>query len=82
MAGLQSKKPHLRKGNTNKRLKFAKRHKNWDAEQWKSVLWSDKTKCEIFWTKRRQYVRRRNGLQFKDVCLQATIKHGGRSVQV
>ena len=52
MAGLQSKNPHLRKGNTTKRLKFAQRHKNWSAEQWKSVLWSDESKFEIFGTKR------------------------------
>ena len=82
MAGLQSKNPHLRKGNTTKRLKFAQRHKNWSAEQWKSVLWSDESKFEIFGTKRRQYVRRRNGEQFKDMSLQPTIKYGGGSVQV
>ena len=82
MAGLQSKNPHLRKGNTTKRLKFAQRHKNWSAEQWKSVLWSDESKFEIFGTKRLQYVRRRNGEQFKDMCLQPTITHGGGSVQV
>ena len=76
------KKSHLRKGNKTKRFKFVQRHKNWSAEQWKSVLWSDESKFEIFGTKRLQYVRRRNGEQFKDMCLQPTIKHGGGSVQV
>ena len=52
------KKPHIRKGNKTKRLKFAQRHKNWCAEQWKSTLWSDESKFEIFGTKRRPYVQR------------------------
>ena len=82
MAGLQSKKTCLRKGNKTKQLKFAQRHKNWSDEQWKSILWSDESKFEIFGTKRRQYVRRRNGEQFKDMSLQPTIKYGGGSVQV
>ena len=81
MAGLQSKKQHLRKGNKTKRLKLAQRQSNWSAEQWKSVLWSDESKFEIFGTKRRQYVRRPNGEQFKDMCLQPTIKNGEGSVQ-
>ena len=43
MAGLQSK-PHCQRGNKTTQLKFAQRHQNWSAEQWKSVLWSDKSK--------------------------------------
>ena len=82
MAGFAVRKPHLRKANKTKQLKFAQRHKNWCAEQWKSVLGSDESKFKIFGTKRRQYVWRRNGEEFKDMCLQLTIKHRGGSVRV
>ena len=76
------RKPLLRKANKTKRLKFAKKHKNWSPIQWEKLLWSDESKFEIFGTKRRQYVRRRLGGELKVCCLQPTIKHGGGSIQV
>ena len=42
------RKPLLRKGNKTKRLKYAWEHNNWNSDQWKKVLWSDKSKFEIF----------------------------------
>ena len=51
------------------------------VEQWKNVLWSDESKFEIFFSKRRQYVRR-FGDQTKDVCLKITFKDGRRSFMV
>ena len=42
------KKPLLRKANIQKRLQFAQKYKNWTPEQWKSVLWTDESKFEIF----------------------------------
>ena len=54
--GLQSRvavrKPLLRKRNKTKRLKYAREHNNWNFDQWK-VLSSDKSKFEIFGSKRR-----------------------------
>ena len=46
------KRPHFPNGNKARRLKFAQRHKSWCAERWKSVLWSDESKFEIFSTER------------------------------
>ena len=39
-----------RKGWTNnkKRLAWAKKHEQWTLEWWKSVLWSDESKFEMF----------------------------------
>ena len=76
------RKPLLRKGNKTKRLKYAWEHNNWNSDQWKKVLWSDKSKFEIFGSKRLQYVRRRNGEELQEPCLQRTVKHGGGSIQV
>lgn len=76
------KKPLLRAANKRKRLEFAKKYKNWTVEQWKSVLWTDESKFEIFGDKRKKYVRRKTGERFNPNCLTPTVKHGGGSVMV
>ena len=55
------RKPLLRRGNKEKRLKYAKQHKDCTQEMFNQVLYTDESKFEIFGTKRRQYVRRRIG---------------------
>ncbi|CAJ0960775.1 unnamed protein product [Ranitomeya imitator] len=59
-AGLHGKiaarKPLLRTGNKQKRLVWAKEHKEWTLDQWKSVLWSDQSKFEIFGSNHRVFV--------------------------
>lgn len=77
-----ARKPLLRKVNMQKRLVFAKKHKDWTVEDWKSVLWTDESKFEIFGSKRRQYVRRKEGERFDSKCITPTVKHGGGSVMV
>ena len=42
------KKPLLRKNNNKKRTAWAKRHKEWTLDPWKSVLESDESTFEIF----------------------------------
>ena len=44
------KKPLLRKGNKEKRLKFAREHKEWQKNQWDKVLFTDESKFQIFGT--------------------------------
>jgi transposase len=43
-SGKKIKKPRLLKSHREKRLKFAKEHKNWTLEDWHKVIWSDETK--------------------------------------
>ena len=40
------KKPFLSKGNREKRLRYAKWHKNWTENQWQQVLWRDESSPE------------------------------------
>ena len=40
------KKPFLRKGNREKRLRYAKQHKKWTENQWQQVLWRDESSPE------------------------------------
>ena len=56
---------------TNKktRLASAKKHKQWTLARWKSALWSDESKFEIFGSSCRVFVRRRAGEQDNDLCM-------------
>ncbi|CAK9818710.1 Transposable element Tcb1 transposase [Anthophora quadrimaculata] len=76
------KKSLFRKGNKQKRLQYAREHSNWKIEDWKTVLWTDESKFELFGGKRRQFVRRRKGEAYQEACLKPTVKHGGGSVMV
>lgn len=76
------RKPLLRPVNEQKRLKFAQEHVNWSIERWKSVLWTDESKFELFGSHRRQFVRRKVNERFKPECILPTVKHGGGSVMV
>ena len=42
-----AKKPLLKHTNKTKRLAWAKKHKQWTLDQWKSVLWSDETAISL-----------------------------------
>ncbi|KMQ83189.1 paired box protein and transposase domain containing protein [Lasius niger] len=79
---IAAKKPLLRTVNKMKRLNWAKKHRDWTPEKWKTVLFSDESKFELFGGKRRVYVRRMKGERMKLQCLVPTVKHGGGSVMV
>ena len=50
---IAAKKTLLKDTNNNKkRLAWAKKHEQWTLDQWKSVLWSDESKFEIFGSNR------------------------------
>ncbi|CAJ0925597.1 unnamed protein product [Ranitomeya imitator] len=79
---IAARKPLLRTGNKQKRLVWAKEHKEWTLDQWKSVLWSDESKFEIFGSNHCVFVRRRKGERMDSTCLVPTVKHGGEGVGV
>ena len=72
----------LREVNVRKRLEFAKKHKDWTVDQWMKVLWTDKSKFELFGSKKRQYVRRRPNERYYSKCIVPTMKHGGGNILV
>ena len=43
-----AKKPLLKDTNNKKRLAWDKKHEQWTLDRWKSVLWADESKCEMF----------------------------------
>ncbi len=79
---IAAEKPYLQYGNKAKQLNYARKHRNWGAEKWQQVLWTDESKFEIFGCSRRQFVHQRAGEWYNNECLQATVKHGGGSFQV
>ena len=65
---IAAKKPLLKYTNMKKRLAWAKKHDQWTLDQWKSVLWSDESKFEIFGSNHRVFVRRRVGERMISAC--------------
>ena len=59
MIELLSRNHCRRKQNNVKRLQWAKVHKDWTIEQWNKVLWTDKSKFEMFGSNRRVYMWQR-----------------------
>lgn len=57
-----------------KRLQCAKLNKNWTANQWHCVLWSDESKW-FCWNY--QYVQKSSRKRYNSECPQPSIKHGG-----
>ena len=72
-----AKKPLLKATNKKKRLAWAKKHDQWTLDRWKSVLWSDESKFEIFGSNLHVIVRRRVGERMTSACGVPTVKHGG-----
>ena len=54
---ISAKKPLLKDANKKKRLAWHKKHKQWTLDQWKSVLFSDESKCVIFGSNRLVFER-------------------------
>ena len=64
------KKQLKRKQNNVKGLEWAKAHKDWTIQQRNKVLWTDKSKFDV-------YVWQRVGERAATFCITPTIKHGG-----
>jgi len=63
-------------------MNFANSHEEDDASFWSKVLFSDESKFNRLGSDGRQYVRRRNGEEFKPRCTVPTLQGGGGSVMV
>ena len=79
---IAAKKPLLTDTNKMKRFAWAKKHKQWTLDRWKSVLWSDESKFEYFGSNRCVFVRRRVGERMISTCVVPIVKHGGGGVMV
>ena len=71
------KKLLLIKQNNVKGFQWAKAYKDLTIELWNKVLWTDKSKFEIFVSNRRVYVLRRVSERVATHCTTLTVKHIG-----
>jgi len=76
------KKPFISKISKKKRLDFVKAHINKGIDFWKSVLFSDESKFNIFGSDGRVMVWRKPNKQMDCKNLYPTVKHGGGNVLV
>eukprot|EP01133_Synstelium_polycarpum_P027186 gene27186-32745_t len=77
-----AKKPFISAVNKKKRVAFAKAHVNWTTEDWKKILWSDKSKFEKVNQRCSMYVRRPINARFNPRYTKATVKFGSGNVMV
>ena len=73
----KKKVPMLKKTHRQKWLEFTQRHENWSLEDWKRVLWSDKTKINRIGSDGKVYVWKQRGESISDRTTLPTVKHGG-----
>lgn len=81
-ARIRRKKPLLNDRHKKKRMKFARKTKNWTLSDWDKVVWSDESKFTVFGTGGRQYYWKRAGEALRSHHIKPTVKHGGGSVMV
>jgi len=79
---VRRKKPLLKRKHRQRRYAFALRYRKWKITQWKSVIWSDESKFNVFGSDGRQYCWKRAGEPLRDHHVQPTVKHGGGSIMV
>lgn len=77
-----AKKPLISKKNRKARLKFAREHVNWSIKKWKTVLWSDESKFQLFGSDGMAWVHRPVGKRYDFKFTKPTVKHGGGSLMV
>jgi transposase len=69
-----AKKPRLTPAMKQKRLEWAKKHRNWTSEDWSKVCWSDESHFEILGEKS-QVVYRRPWEKYDEDCISGRVKH-------
>lgn len=76
------KKPYLSARNVKKRLEYAKYYIAKSQDFWKSVIFTDESKFNLFGSDGRRFVWRKEGTALKSANIKVTVKHGGGSVMV
>ncbi|KAF7646092.1 hypothetical protein LDENG_00193750 [Lucifuga dentata] len=79
---ISRKKPLLSKKNNATQLQFAKEYIGNPEAFWRSILWSEESKIELFGRNENCYVWRKANTAFLKKNLVPTVKHGGGSILV
>ena len=70
-----AKKPLLSKKILKDRLIFCRKYKDWTAEDWRKVIFSDEAPFRLFGTSGKSIVWRRKGERYHESCVVPTVKH-------
>ncbi|KAI4895497.1 hypothetical protein NFI96_029570, partial [Prochilodus magdalenae] len=76
------KVPLLSKRHVKARLQFAHDHLEGSEADWFKVLWSDKTKVEVFGANQTRNIWRQDGTAYDPKNTIPTVKHGGGSIML
>lgn len=79
-ARVPRKKPYISNINKKKRLKFAKEFISQDNAFWNEVIFSDKSKFNVFGSDAVLFGDKQIEMEVKNLC--ATVKHGGGSIMI
>ena len=63
-------------------LAFALKYQNWTVEDWKRVIWSDKTKINRIGSDGKEWVWKQVGQGLIDHEVQGTVKFGGGNIMI
>ena len=63
-------------------MAWAKAHKHWTVENWRSVIFSDESKFNLFGSDGRRWCWRKPGEEFDERYVRKEVKHGGGNVMV
>ena len=70
-----AKKPLLSRKNIRDRLIFCKRYRDWTAEDWGKVIFSDESPFQLFGASGKKLVRRRQGERYHQSSVMPTVNH-------
>uniref|UniRef100_A0A3B5Q0B9 Transposase n=2 Tax=Xiphophorus maculatus TaxID=8083 RepID=A0A3B5Q0B9_XIPMA len=73
-------KPFINSKNRQARVKFAEKHLKKPAQFWKSILWTDETKINLYQNDGKKKVWRRKGTAHDPKHTTSSVKHGGGNV--
>ena len=75
-------KPLITARNATRRLQWCKERRHWTLEQWKSVVWSDESRYQMWRSDGRVWVWRMPGERCLQECIVPTVKFGGGGIMV
>lgn len=85
-AGLRARRPHrgldLTAARRQTRLNWANVHVRWTLARWRTVLFSDESRFQLYRADGRLRVWRRDGERYADANVLRRVAHGGASVMV
>ena len=78
----KQKWPFLSVKHHKEHMDFAIAYKDWTLEDWKKVIWFDKTKINYLGSDGRKWAWKKSGERLSDRLVEGTLKFGGGSLMM